>query len=182
MLEFSVRPPSISDSSLLTLESPVIKPTETAEEPPAQANGIDVDTSVAAEVEPSPPASGATTPTTPTLASRKSRAFIDLTPLAGFWRGRYPSRSRAPTESEAEGSGTDANGDAAGIASGSSDDEDDRRTIRPGAGEDAEAKEAVHLNGDANTNGNAGGEEAREAEKAQTEREGLHSPRTVTVV
>jgi UV radiation resistance-associated gene protein len=55
----------------------------------------------------SPPASGsatptkaAETPTTPTGTVRKSRGFLDLAPLSGFFKARYPSTSRGPVKAD----------------------------------------------------------------------------------
>ncbi|EED82905.1 predicted protein [Postia placenta Mad-698-R] len=91
----------------------------------------------------SPPRSGATTPTasTPDPAARKARAFLDLSPLAGFLRVRYPSSSRpsvrsvpeVPENAAARDAGAaGANGDAVQSTSGgdAGEDEEDRRTIR----------------------------------------------------
>lgn len=85
-----------------------------------------------------PPASGSTTPTTLAAieASKKSRLFLGLSPLAGFLRSRYPSASGTPSvksvpeppevphengmvvESQSRSSGEE------------DEDEEDRRTIR----------------------------------------------------
>ncbi|KZT67671.1 hypothetical protein DAEQUDRAFT_812727 [Daedalea quercina L-15889] len=112
----------------------------------------------------SPPRSGSTTPTTSladTATPRKSRAFLDLTPLTGFGflRGRYASSSRSSSgpqdgpSSETANDGESAqaapeNGTAVEPATG--DDEDDRRTIRGRRDTvvaSAEAKTDVQTNG-----------------------------------
>ena len=97
----------------------------------------------------SPPASGSTTPTVPTPTStvRKSRAFLDLTPLSGFWRSRNTSSSSSresgkvepPLEDDHAGEATPTISSTTvnvvqpaqeESVSSSSDDEDDRRTIQ----------------------------------------------------
>lgn len=86
--------------------------------------------------------------------ARKSRAFLDLSPLAGLLRVRYPSSSRGASSSEqtsttndgpsetdtspslTEDRTTNLNGT---ISAGTLEDEDDRRTIRGGAATTEEA-------------------------------------------
>ena len=82
---------------------------------------------------------GSTTPTQNTIA-KKSRTFLDLGPLTGFLRSRYPSTTRSTNSTEAEvGDHTDASVASSQQASlgvsGDLDDEDDRRTIRDSHGE-----------------------------------------------
>ncbi|KAH8101369.1 hypothetical protein BXZ70DRAFT_88447 [Cristinia sonorae] len=100
-------------------------------------------------VDPTTPTAGSVTPTNGTMngGTKKSRTFLDLGPLTGFLRSRYPSSGRSTNSSEADG--PPANGDAVARESSPSreaevDDEDDRRTIR-GAAED---KEEAPLNGE----------------------------------
>lgn len=53
----------------------------------------------------SPTASGSTTPTKASVdqsTTRKSRAFLDLSPLTGFWRGRPSSISTSTSKSSAD--------------------------------------------------------------------------------
>ena len=132
------------------------------------------------------------TPTpTPTSTIKKPRGFLDL---SGFFRGRQPStastRSGASARAESssrsttvveqsdevehdhEPSGSSAlpNGDTAPTAEdgggAGADDEDDRRTIRASASEDAaENASKVQANGHVNGNG-----AHRAAEKLQTSR------------
>jgi hypothetical protein len=89
-----------------------------------------------------PPASGSTTPTA-NDASKKSRPFLGLAPLAGFLRGRYPSTtrsSRVASESNEIGEQTESMPPASDNDAG--DEEDDRRTIRGGVQDDG--KESVN--------------------------------------
>lgn len=90
-------------------------------------------------IEPSTtPTAGSMTPTQTTV--RKSRAFLDLGPLTGFLRSRYPSTtSRSATNVEADAANLSATStttaageaqDASPSREGDADDEDDRRTIR----------------------------------------------------
>lgn len=90
----------------------------------------------------SPPRSGSTTPTRSVPESRKSRAFLDLTPLTGFGflRGRYASSSSRSASGSQDGPSSEAahnteamadgGTSAAEPSSGERDEEDDRRTIR----------------------------------------------------
>ena len=96
----------------------------------------------------SPFASGSTTPTrpildtaTPTNTLRKPKAFIDLTPISGFFKARYPSSSRSNAKSEhvldehiaSSQSSPNAHpspGHDSHNGSTSSDEECDRQTIR----------------------------------------------------
>lgn len=136
--------------------------------------------------------SPAPTPTpTPTNTIKKPRGFLDL---SGFFRGRQPSTastrsgvsaraessSRSTTtveqgdaadrEHESSGSSALPNGDAApsaeeGVAA---DDEDDRRTIRASASEDAaESKAQAQANGHVNGNGAHGAAEKLQASRSQ---------------
>ncbi|OCH92681.1 hypothetical protein OBBRIDRAFT_726318, partial [Obba rivulosa] len=169
-----------STVSITSLQSPVLTSSSLpeGETHESQVDGLP-DTSAPITTEAiehsSPPASGTTTPTrsTPTAdaqtVSRKSRAFLDLTPLAGFLRVRYPSASRSPVKAAAasatEGDATpvatssaqangEANGEAEQHAQEEVEDEDDRRTIRgasagPGEQDVGEDKQTVHGNGHA---------------------------------
>ncbi|KAJ7226042.1 UV radiation resistance protein and autophagy-related subunit 14-domain-containing protein [Mycena pura] len=84
-----------------------------------------------------PPASGATTPTTETAKKSVSRSFIGLSPIAGFLRARYPSAIRAaPTKPVSE-----ADGEAPTVEEEQQEDEEDRRTIRGDVGTDAGLEE-----------------------------------------
>lgn len=91
----------------------------------------------------SPPRSGSTTPTRSVADAampRKSRAFLDLTPLTGFGflRGRYASSSRSasgsqdgPSDEAAHDGEAAADGGASAVEpAASGEEEDDRRTIR----------------------------------------------------
>ncbi|PCH33211.1 hypothetical protein WOLCODRAFT_135001 [Wolfiporia cocos MD-104 SS10] len=153
-------------------------PTNSSDEPPA----ISVTTptppaSAEPEVEPdSPPRSGSTTPT---ASARKSRGFLDLTPLTGFlsMRVRYPSSSgsrlagRSAPEDDGGVTPTEATG--ASLAgeqdSANAEDEDDRRTIR-GRGDaieeeargEVEGKVGCHANGHAHPNVEPAGNDSHE--------------------
>ncbi|KAJ7642286.1 hypothetical protein B0H17DRAFT_464700 [Mycena rosella] len=99
-----------------------------------------------------PPASGATTPTTET--GQKSRLFIGLSPIAGFLRARYPSAIRAASSAkpvpEAEAAAEDAVpvteppniGEGAEEQHNFTEDDEDRRTIRGDGAGDAAIEEA----------------------------------------
>ena len=95
-----------------------------------------------------------TASTTPsTTVSRISRGFLDLSPLAGLLRVRYPSSTRTAPSSEPISTTNDANEPdpsssltedrtANGtISAGTLEDEDDRRTIRGGAASTTESDE-----------------------------------------
>jgi hypothetical protein len=75
-----------------------------------------------------PPGSGTTTPTAVPDTSRKSRAFLGLSPIAGFFRAHYPSASgwsssaKSVLETAEEGEESDDGSEE--------DEEEDRRTIR----------------------------------------------------
>jgi UV radiation resistance-associated gene protein len=89
---------------------------------------------------------------TPSSTVRKSKAFLDLTPLSGFWKSRsQPSSSSSikaepPPEEDRAGAATPTLSSATisfvqvqgENAAGSGDDEDDRRTIRGRAGTSSE--------------------------------------------
>ncbi|KAJ7785736.1 hypothetical protein B0H16DRAFT_1753588 [Mycena metata] len=88
-----------------------------------------------------PPASGATTPTTET--AKKGRSFIGLSPIAGFLRARYPSAIRAATAAKTESSPSapvlpnaeteEPSVEGEGVEDAAEDDVDaDRLTIRGG--------------------------------------------------
>ncbi|THH30193.1 hypothetical protein EUX98_g4023 [Antrodiella citrinella] len=84
---------------------------------------------------------GSTTPTNAT--TKKTRNFLDLGPLTGFLRSRYPSTSRTAGNVEADGEATAANGTEAQSSPSQDadlDDDDDRRTIRDTRSEHAEDK------------------------------------------
>lgn len=122
---------------------------------------------------------------------RKSRAFLDLTPLSGFFKSRYPSSSRGsakaelPADEEDVGEATSsippANGaevspEAQAEGSGVGDDEDDRRTIRAvptdDDGAESKARSKAVPNGIANGHSSAAGQ-APVAEKVV---DGLPTP------
>ncbi|GBE78528.1 hypothetical protein SCP_0114170 [Sparassis crispa] len=141
-----------SSVSISSLQSPILTPStlpsETASQ--TQPDGLpSINTTVPVAEHDSPPASGSTTPTTSipdTGTARKSRAFIDLAPFTGFLRSRYPSTTRPTVKSvpEASEGAQDASGSAPPTSNGEAqaeseatgDDEDDRRTIRPGLVDD----------------------------------------------
>lgn len=104
---------------------------------------------------PSPPESGSTTPTASNSdapsPARRSRNFLDLAPLTGFLRGRYPPNSgsrlkegspttEAPPDESAgytEPLGNEGSARSSGVADPQEDesgvaydDDDERRTIR----------------------------------------------------
>ena len=169
------RPLSVASTTISALQSPVLAPSLPPEASPSVPDSAETLTIRDHPVEAdSPPPSGSTTPTksvaeppTPTNTVRKPRGFLDL---SGFFRGRQPSSTRS--SSKAESSSTAENHDGAGAAAPSAngdaqqpldegnaggDDEDDRRTIRAGASEDAaEGKSTAntHANGRINGNGN----------------------------
>lgn len=110
-------------------------------EPPDGLPTVAVTSPSVAENE-SPPRSGSTTPTrsmADAAMPRKSRAFLDLTPLAGFGflRGRYASSSSRSTSGSQDGPSSEtAHDDEGGASVGeptaneARDEEDDQRTIR----------------------------------------------------
>lgn len=160
------------------------------------------------------PASGAVTPmktaeqvSTPTGTVRKSRGFLDLTPLSGFFK-RNPTSSQGaakaepPLDDDTAGEATPtvpsaqapANGaapvpelseaQAEGSGSGEDEDESDRRTIRASTSEDdvdeAKQRTKVHAgNGMVNGNGAALGHGAQVGEKVVEAAESVRSPSVV---
>jgi len=134
-----LRPPSaLSFDSNSLLQSPVAAAASIAEEPSEVATVAE---------EPSTPgkdnssteqdaiSTGSTTPTRASSAGsmRKSRAFLNLSPLTGFLRVRYPSSSRnASGPSEAEAAAEQGVVAEEREGTGEADEEDDRRTIRDG--------------------------------------------------
>ncbi|TCD66780.1 hypothetical protein EIP91_000971 [Steccherinum ochraceum] len=86
------------------------------------------------------PSAGSATPTQ-AATTRKSRTFLDLGPLTGFLKSRYPSASKTTSTAEVDRgeSSTDATtADAVEeppSQEADADDEDDRRTIRDTRGE-----------------------------------------------
>lgn len=157
-----LRPPSVASATISALQSPVI----TALALPAEGEPPDLTFTGEADGETdaeSPPASGAATPTkvadatTPNGTARKSRGFLDLAPLSGFFKARYPSSTRGsskadppledehhageatPTASSVNHINISAQAEAQAEESGSEDIEDDRRTIRAStSGDDLE--------------------------------------------
>ncbi|KAH9836605.1 UV radiation resistance protein and autophagy-related subunit 14-domain-containing protein [Rhodofomes roseus] len=145
----SLRSPILTASSLPTPDASTnsaMMSSNAGQKPSAPPDGLPTVavTSPVAESE-SPPRSGSTTPTrsvADAAAPRKSRAFLDLTPLTGFGflRGRYASSSRSASGSQdgpSSESGNDgesaqaaSDGTDAAVESAAGDDEDDRRTIR----------------------------------------------------
>lgn len=151
----SLRSPILTASSLPSApasaeSNPISAATSTTAEqkgstPPDGLPTVAITSPTLAESE-SPPRSGSTTPTRSVVdaaAPRKSRAFLDLTPLTGFsfLRGRYAASSRSASGSH-DGPSSEAASDAeppqpqtttdgnAAVDPAAGDDEDDRRTIR----------------------------------------------------
>ncbi|KAK0232827.1 UV radiation resistance protein and autophagy-related subunit 14-domain-containing protein [Armillaria fumosa] len=117
--------------SVSGLESP--RPESPVGESPATPKPVDHELTWD---NPTPPASGSTTPTT-VDGIKKGRPFINLNPLAGFLslRSRYPSSLAA--KSSSDGEGAHANGNTPEVSSEDTQEEssgvseeDDRRTIR----------------------------------------------------
>ncbi|CCM01316.1 uncharacterized protein FIBRA_03365 [Fibroporia radiculosa] len=184
-----------SSVSISSLQSPVLTASSlpsTASEPPTDPNSEHDGLPTAASHPPiddseSPPRSGSTTPTT--ASTRRSRAFLDLAPFAGFLRGRYPSSSRpsvrsvpespegaqalAPSASTVPSTPTVPRGqsDAADDSGENADDEDDRRTIRGRSEapdvEETESEGKVEVSG----NGHAAPEANGAAEKMVDQRD-----------
>ena len=144
----SLRSPMLTASSL-----PSAPPTSSVTAPSEQnVTGLPDGLPTVAVTSPSvadndsPPRSGSTTPTrsaADAATPRKSRAFLDLTPLAGFgfFRGRYASSSRSASSSQGEPSSERAHGEEAAADGGvpstaepaagdTRDEDDDQRTIR----------------------------------------------------
>ncbi|EMD41537.1 hypothetical protein CERSUDRAFT_110089 [Gelatoporia subvermispora B] len=189
--------PSSSDSivslqsPILTASTPPIDITHSPSSPPDGLPDTEASAPIAAETiaHGSPPASGATTPELATPTARKSRAFLDLAPLAGFLRVRYPSASRAAKVPAAPAQ----EGDATPVATSSAvtqgepeegEDEDDRRTIRGASmplGEDGEEGKRTTATGTAHENGGAvpAGVDGEGREKAASE--GAHDAPAVLV-
>ncbi|OBZ78991.1 hypothetical protein A0H81_00302 [Grifola frondosa] len=197
----NIRPPpthhvASSSASISSLRSPVLTQTPLPSETSTiQANSLpEIAVDATAAENGSPSASGSSTPTATAgsnTLSRKSRTFLDLAPLAGFLRSRYPSSAKPPAKgpvgipetppesasagaSTANASGDAADGDshAADDAAGSGDDEDDRRTIRADdvADEDDDDDEVVQedkivTNGNGHTAPNLAEERAGGHEK-----------------
>ncbi|KAJ7037533.1 hypothetical protein C8F04DRAFT_1092784 [Mycena alexandri] len=120
----SPRPESPAGSEI-GISTPKAAPLAYSAELPAEGN--------------TPPASGATTPTTET--AKKGRSFIGLSPIAGFLRARYPSAIRAATAAKTESAPVLPNaeteepsveGDGVEDAAEEDDVDADRRTIRGG--------------------------------------------------
>ena len=141
----SLRSPILTASSLPSgpPTSSVTGPSEDkVSGPPDGLPTVAVTSPSVAENE-SPPRSGSTTPTRSVADAampRKSRAFLDLTPLTGFGflRGRYASSSRSASGSQDGPSGeaahdceTAGDGGASALEPAASEqEEDDQRTIR----------------------------------------------------
>jgi hypothetical protein len=112
-----------------------------------------------------PPASGSTTPTAETDASKRTRPFLGLSPLAGFLRSRYPSAIRPSVKTVTEApEGPQENGDIlvipppqnSGEQDESGEDDEDRRTIRGvvlDRNEDQEHEGKSVVNGHGHENG-----------------------------
>ncbi|KZT06207.1 uncharacterized protein LAESUDRAFT_726023 [Laetiporus sulphureus 93-53] len=199
----SHRFPLASSESISSLQSPILTAsslpapsdiaTPTVDAKPDGLPAVVTNVSADEHGAESPPQSGSTTPTRahPDSGSstRKSRAFLDLAPLTGFLRARYPSSSRpmvrsvpeSPEGSQEDSStpttrtSTDASDEGTSEA-GPAESEDDRRTIR-GHGEGAEEGKIgleAHGNGHA-----AHGEENGTGEKAE---ESVHDRATPAVL
>ncbi|KAG6857648.1 hypothetical protein H0H87_010217 [Tephrocybe sp. NHM501043] len=102
-------------------------------ESPADPNSTTPKASTSAILEGStPPASGATTPTTAPMsdATKKARPFLAFSPLTDFLRGRYPSSSRISIKNDAhaEEPQSEERSVIGPIPDNGSDDED-RKTI-----------------------------------------------------
>ncbi|GJE87893.1 hypothetical protein PsYK624_039770 [Phanerochaete sordida] len=207
------RPPSVASTTISTLQSPVLTASmlPSVEEPVALASTDSVAALSEEDGSDGEPASGAVTPTHPaepggtlTGTVRKSRGFLDLTPLSGFWK-RHPSSSRGaakaepPLDDEASGEATPtapsapapvpsaapgpaaAEAQAEGSGSGDDEDESDRRTIRASTSEDGvdegKARAKVHAAKDAaHGNGTAVGHGAHAVEKVVEPAESTRSP------
>lgn len=190
MLIFSSlhRAPSITSTTISALQSPIMAPLSIfveADVDPAVLDSTDAETireypNEGGEELNSPPPSGSTTPTktitdtsTPTNTVRKSRTFLDLTPLSGFFKSRSASNSRVDTK--AQPPLEDARAEATPLANGSghpqedsnTDDEDDRRTIRAGVSEEdtAEGKSLATARPNGTLNGAAFGHAPPAVEK-----------------
>ncbi|EKM60705.1 uncharacterized protein PHACADRAFT_203855 [Phanerochaete carnosa HHB-10118-sp] len=158
----SYRPPSVASTTISALQSPVFAPS-TLPAVGEPASFAPTDSVLAASEEDGSdgePASGAVTPTKmpepvnmPTSTVRKSKGFLDLTPLSGFFK-RNPSSSRGsakaepPLDDDQTGEATPtmaststpvaspasapelAKAQAEGSGSGDDEDDSDRRTIR----------------------------------------------------
>jgi hypothetical protein len=96
-------------------------------------------------------ASGSTTPTKATEQStpRKSRAFLDLSPLAGFLRSRYPSSIRSTTS---KGS---ASADLTDVSAREADEEavSEEPTVNNASGTSGHDSNKSEINGHANVHG-----------------------------
>jgi UV radiation resistance-associated gene protein len=158
-------PPALNSPvpSASGLESPRAKSPPTLTLTPSSPHDTDHTRQSDAEIADgnTPPSSGATTPT----HDRKTRSLLGLYPLTGFLRSRYPSIVGRPSvKSVAETSeGGLENGDAPTAASHSasdetSDDDEDRQTIRGVVMESEpvqEGKEPANINGQSVVNGEA---------------------------
>ncbi|KAJ7071563.1 hypothetical protein C8F01DRAFT_1111054 [Mycena amicta] len=130
--------PRLFDSPELTglesprAESPVDSSNATTTGSTTPKAEVNVDSELPAEGN-TPPASGATTPTIEPKKGSTGSRFM-LSPIAGFLRARYPSAIRAatmkPVTEDMEAPGAVAEEEA----SGTGEDEDDRRTIRGDVG------------------------------------------------
>jgi len=121
-----------SPISSVGLESPRLEsPLPTSEQISGEVENSPSHLAIECAVETNtPPESGATTPTAPTDTSRKTRAFLNLYPLTGFLRSRYPSGRPSAKSVPGISEGSDEIGDAMTTSDDSGDDEEDRRTVR----------------------------------------------------
>ncbi|KAK7687991.1 hypothetical protein QCA50_008361 [Cerrena zonata] len=134
---------SLSLDNLSLSDAPTI--VETAATPPADHTTEDNAMTPKATFPDFDASSTPTASTASTTVSRKSRTFLDLSPLAGLLRVRYPSSSRTASSSEHTSSTNETNETDASssltedrttngtISAGTLEDEDDRRTIRGAA-------------------------------------------------
>lgn len=177
-----LRPPSVASATISALQSPVIAP---ASDPAADdelslasaETGADDDDGSDGDSQPASgsatPTKAAEPPTTPTGTVRKSRGFLDLAPLSGFFKARYPSSTRGtvkadpPLEDEGPGEATPTVSSTSTVpavvetpaegSGGSEEVEDDRRTIRASTSEDGVAEQkhrTKHQAGRGMMNGN----------------------------
>lgn len=122
----------------------------------------------------SPPGSGSATPTNGPMidsaSSRKSMAFLDLSPFTGFLRSRYPHNPRSISRT----SSSDGHSDVRSLDAGSEADEG-TETVE----EAAEAEEQGVSGGErgkTEMNGHANGTRGIEEEKCVGEEDGAITP------
>ncbi|KAF5312663.1 hypothetical protein D9619_003097 [Psilocybe cf. subviscida] len=137
-------------SSISGLETPSREPSPTNDD--IQTPKASYSTTLHVSSRITPTASGATTPTAPSLSDSKAKSFLGFAPL-DFIRSRYPSSIHTPEKAHAKPTTNETESDHGGSSDtdptsddGPEDDEEDRKTIHgvvPSEGQTATQTVAV---------------------------------------